>query len=170
MTGRNGQAMAYLHETGKRPVCPQVSGAVGHHLVSEWNNIAAGEARTWIEKYLITGPLKDATKNYYNAAHRAYNAAVRGIVKQMEKELGKDISQFTKQDVAELAKRILTSADSRIQSFLDSLGETRVGVTARQALQLAADVLGGLADATTELTGVFMINTKGPFQKSSMMN
>jgi|HubBroStandDraft_3_1064219.scaffolds.fasta_scaffold826234_1 hypothetical protein len=82
----------------------------------------------------------------------------------MEAELGKDISEFTARDVAELAKRVLNSTDSRIQNFVDSLGQTKAGETARQALQFGADVVQGIVDGATELVVPFVINTKDPLR------
>jgi hypothetical protein len=110
--------------------------------------------------------LADPTKNYYNALHRLYNEGVEAIVEQMQTELGgKDISQFSRKEVADLAKRILSSKNPAIQNFIDSLGQTRTGQSARQALQLGADVVGGLVDGATEIVLPFVINTKDPRRK-----
>jgi RHS repeat-associated protein len=169
----NGHYAPYPDDTPHRDYVPHgacydgrcILGQDGHHLISLWDKIAKGPALYWIKNVLKTGPLADETKNYYNALHRLYNLGVKDIVTQMQDELGKDISQFSRKEVAELAKRVLTSKNAAIQNFIDSLGQTRAGQSARQALQFGADVVGGLVDGATEIVLPFVINTKDPLRK-----
>src|SRR6266576_1879285 len=108
--------------------------ALVHHLVSGLSKLLQrSPALKWLNK-LVTGSLEDPTKIYFNGLHRLYNEGVKQIVQQMEKDLGKELGQFSRQEVADLGRRILDSADSRIQNFIESLGKTQTGQTARQAL------------------------------------
>jgi hypothetical protein len=131
---------------------------VGHHAITEGTKVPAGTiARQTIDK-LVTGPLLDPKTNYYNALHRAYNEAVRKIVVDMEAQLGKPLSEFTRKEVLQLARRILAAPDARIQNFLNSLSNTAAGQTARQALADAIAVIDAIGDSLMELSPIFCVN------------
>lgn len=130
-----------------------IAGGVGHHLISGFRKLFEGfgesDALKAINK-LVTGPLADPKTNMFNKLHRLYNPAVDKIRIDMEKELGKPITEFTEKEVGELGRRIFNSKDPAIQDFLKSLSRTARGEAARDALRGA---LEGLGVAAEELAG-----------------
>jgi hypothetical protein len=138
-----------------------IADGVGHHIISLFRHVflPGSIGRQVIDK-LVTGPLADATKNFFNGPHRLYNQAVEGIKRDMEKELGLEFENFGPKELLQLGRRIFDSTDTRITNFIDQLGETKAGQTARQALGTALDAAEGFITGATEL--VFPVAVKPP--------
>jgi hypothetical protein len=78
----------------------------------------------------------------YNAAHRAYNEAVRDVLKLTSEEGQEEVAR----DVVKSARQILDSENPAIKGFLDNM-PTADGMTGREALEKA---LAGDGEAAGE--------------------
>lgn len=138
-------------------------GGDGHHLITLWKALKGTPVYPLV-RALKTGPLADKATNYYNGLHRLYNGAVAEIRASMEKELGKPLGEFSRRELTELSKRILNSADSRISNFLESLGKTAAGQSARHALGTAISIIEGLSEGIIEMTPILCVSCgpRGP--------
>jgi RHS repeat-associated protein len=109
-------------------------GAVGHHgiprAVFRALRTNYPEASRWLANKFVTGRLLG--KHYYDAAHRAYNEAVRDILKLNTEEGQAEVAE----DVIKAGQKVLDSDNPAIKGFLNDM-KTGDGMTGREALQKA---------------------------------
>jgi hypothetical protein len=118
---------------------PMLAGAaLGHHGIprSLFRYLPKGSARTWLERQFTTGPLEGG--HGWSQAHKAYNEAVRKLLKLDTPEGRQQLIDEGLDGAKEAARNVLDSNDPNIKGFLDNM-KTPDGLTGRQALEGAME-------------------------------
>jgi RHS repeat-associated protein len=118
---------------------PMLAGiAWGHHGIprSLFRFLPEGEARTWLQREFITGPLEGG--HGWSKAHKLYNEEVKKLLKLDTAEGRQQLLDEGLDGAKEAARTVLNSNDPNIKGFLDGM-KTPDGLTGRQALEGALE-------------------------------
>jgi len=130
--------------------------ATGHHYVPQaiWKNLDKASQQWKALNKITTRALKNPRlSNSYDQLHRGVSKQVRELVEDLEKDLGKPLKDFDKEDFEELGRR-LAKAGGDVEKF-----NARLANYEPQARNMADAFMESLeevfpaAEKTAEVTG-----------------